>query len=87
MFIASKFLRRVVHSASDPGIELRVTQVTNRLFAIKTLLLGFADYFTGDDYADLADSVQFRVESAGVDLAGVDCCAECNSRGVDLMFY
>jgi len=87
LFIDSKFLRGVVHSASDPGIELRVTQVSNRLFAIKTLFLGFADYFTGDDYADLADPVQFRVESTGADLVGVDCCAECNSRGVDLMFY
>jgi hypothetical protein len=49
--------------------------------------LGFADYFTGDDYADFTNAIEFGVESAGVNFIGVDCCAECNGGGVDLMFY
>ena len=83
----SSLLCRVIHSVLNPGIKVRVTEVTNGLLSIETLSLGFSDYFTSDDYADLANSIKFRVESTSVALVGVYCCAESYGGGVYLMFY
>ena len=47
--------------------------------------MSFSNDFTSNDYADLADSVKFGVESTSVDLVGVDSRAESDSGGVDLM--
>lgn len=85
--VDTSLFRRVIHLASNIRIKLRVTEVANGLFTILALTLGFSDHFTSDDNADFANSVKFGVESANIDFIGVDCCAESDSRCVDLRCY